>query len=98
MPLAPKAAALAALCLAFLPTAPYAAAAADEARVVLPTNVLPEHYDLDITPDAAQLTFEGKVDILVRVRQPTTTIELNASDLTFDNVMLSGRNESPKVV
>jgi len=59
-------------------------------RVVLPTNVIPSHYDITVAPDAAGEKFTGRVRIDVEVKSATRQIKLNAADLTFDSVSLSG--------
>jgi aminopeptidase N len=66
-------------------------------RVVLPTNVTPSHYDISVVTDATHLTFTGAVKIDVDVKQPAKTIELNAADMTFGHVSLSGVAGAPKV-
>ena len=76
-------------------TKPGAPSAQD--RIVLPTTVTPERYDIDVTPDLQKLTFAGHVAIVVDVHQQTKTIELNAANLNFTRVGLSGRSETPKV-
>ena len=87
----------AALAIALLiALAPHSATAASE-RVVLPGDVVPAHYDLSIVPDAAATTFTGAVKIDIDVRQPTSRIELNAADLTFSRVTLSGVAGQPQV-
>ena len=55
----------------------------------LPRNVRPTHYDVSVTPDAAGLTFRGRVSIAMEVLEPTADITLNAIDLTFAEVRLS---------
>ncbi|MCX7177031.1 MAG: M1 family metallopeptidase [Proteobacteria bacterium] len=55
----------------------------------LPRTVRPTHYDVTIVPDAASLTFKGKVVIAIEVLQATTSITLNAADLSFSKVVLS---------
>ena len=57
----------------------------------------PQRYDIDVTPDLQKLTFSGHVAIVVDVHQQTDTIELNAANLNFTKVGLSGRSETPKV-
>ena len=63
-------AAVAAVALALtLPAAAAAAPAKPAAkaqRVVLPTHVRPDRYDIRITPDAANLSFTGHVANVVR--------------------------------
>ena len=66
-------------------------------RVVLPDDTAPLHYDVSITPDAAAATFTGTVKIDIDVRRQTSQIELNAADLSFSRVALSGVAASPKV-
>jgi len=65
---------------------------ADQAarRQVLPQSVVPEHYELALTPNTSALTFAGKVSITVRVLEPTATVTLNAVNLTFDSADLDG--------
>jgi aminopeptidase N len=59
-------------------------------REVLPDTVTPIHYDLALSPDAAALTFRGKVAITVEVKSPTRDIALNAEGLTLDRVTIDG--------
>jgi aminopeptidase N len=66
-------------------------------RVVLPTNVTPSHYDIQIATNAAQLSFTGSVKIDVDAKQSAKTITLNAADLVFAKVSLSGAAAAPKV-
>jgi len=54
----------------------------------LPRTVVPSHYDLTITPDAAAMTFTGKAAISVDVKTATPSIKLQAADLTFSSVTL----------
>lgn len=97
---------LAAVAAAILATATPALAAASSAparpeatqRVVLPTDVRPDRYAIRVTPDAAALTFTGHVDIDVTVVRPTSKIVLNAADLTFGKVALSGVEGAPKII
>ena len=76
---------------------PAAVSAADapQQRVVLPTDVVPIHYALAVIPDAAHMSFTGSVQIDLDVKQPTRRIQLNAADLSFGKVSLSGSTETP---
>ncbi|HEY3858257.1 MAG TPA: M1 family metallopeptidase [Gammaproteobacteria bacterium] len=74
-----------------------AVAAAPAQRDVLPTDVVPIHYTLAVTPDAAHMTFTGSVQIDIDVKQATPSIVLNAADLTFSKVSLAGSIETPAV-
>jgi aminopeptidase N len=84
-------------CLMF--TSVWAADRVDAAqRIVLPSNVVPSHYDIAIATDAPRMMFTGSVKIDLQVRQPTRSIKLNAADLAFGRVSLSGTTGAPKVV
>jgi aminopeptidase N len=67
-------------------------------RVVLPADVVPERYDIKVTPNAQSLTFAGEVEITISVQEATDRIVLNAADLTIGRTALSGSSEIPKVV
>jgi aminopeptidase N len=72
--------------------------AAITVRQVLPDQVEPSRYDILITPEAAKLRFDGKVTIAITVKRATNLITLNAADLTFSKVVLSGHEtETPTV-
>jgi aminopeptidase N len=66
-------------------------------RIVLPTNVTPSHYDLQIIPDARAATFSGTVQIAIDVHEPTSAVVLNAAELVFSQVSLSGASAAPQV-
>jgi aminopeptidase N len=91
-------AALAAVMFMATLTTRSAVAAPGDDRVVLPDSVVPQHYDIEIVPDVEHLSFRGRVRIDVEVVRPTKTIVLNAADLTFDRVALTGRADTPKTV
>jgi aminopeptidase N len=55
----------------------------------LPRGAAPSHYAIEVTPDAAKLTFTGKVSIDVTVATAMPTLVLNAADLTFSTVTLT---------
>lgn len=66
-------------------------------RIVLPSDVAPTHYDIDIIPDAGKLAFAGTVRIDIEVKRPTRSIVLNAVDLAFNKVALDSQSEVPAV-
>ncbi len=78
-------------------TAP-AKPAAKTQRAVLPTHVRPDRYDIRITPDAANLSFTGHVDIALTVVRATDRVVLNAADLTLGQARLSGQPGAPRIV
>ncbi|MGI8552061.1 MAG: M1 family metallopeptidase [Dehalococcoidia bacterium] len=50
----------------------------------LPETVVPERYDLVLSPDLTAATFTGEETVTVQVRQPTAEIVLNAIELGID--------------
>ncbi len=54
----------------------------------LPRGAVPSHYAIEVTPDAANLKFTGKVSIDVTVTTAMPALVLNAADLTFSSVTL----------
>ncbi|KAI8925335.1 peptidase family M1-domain-containing protein [Entophlyctis helioformis] len=56
---------------------------APAARDVLPANVKPSHYDLSLTPNFDTFVFDGTVAVSLDVKEDTTTIVANASELTI---------------
>ncbi len=81
-----------ALVLAALPghgnAAPAPSSSAELATTQLPRGVRPLHYDVAVVPHAESMRFDGRVVILLEVSAPTTSITLNAVDLTFGQVRL----------
>jgi aminopeptidase N len=72
--------------------------AAAARHVALPTNVTPERYEITIRPNAEKLTFSGQEKIAVTVKSATDRIVLNAADIAFQKVALSGQTAAPRVV
>ena len=64
-------------------------------RIVLPSAVTPDHYRVEITPDAKAMTFTGSVEIDVMVHTPTSKIVLNTADIVIDKAALSGEANAP---
>ena len=62
-------------------------------RVMLPAAVTPDHYRIEITPDAGALTFKGSVEIDITVHQAVSQIVLNSADIVIDRAGLSGQTK-----
>jgi aminopeptidase N len=73
------------------------AAAAPDDRIVLPTNVVPDHYEISVQPDAKDLTFKGAVSIHLAVREATGTLVLNSAGIVIDRASLSGTTAAPTI-
>ncbi|MGK6321276.1 M1 family metallopeptidase [Sphingomonas sp. DT-204] len=56
----------------------------------LPRTVLPAAYDIRVEPDAQAMRFTGTETIEVDVREPTSTIVLNAADLDIATASFDG--------
>ena len=57
--------------------------------VILPDNVRPVHYDLTLTPNFDDFTFDGEVDITVQMQPGTTEIVLNCADIDINSAAVS---------
>ena len=55
----------------------------------LPRMVLPENYQLTLTPNFQTDKFGGDEIIRVRVAEPTSAITLNAAEITFDQATVT---------
>lgn len=55
----------------------------------LPTNVIPDSYDLTFTPNLENATFTGEETIHVRLLKPSQTITLNAAEIEFQEVKIT---------
>jgi aminopeptidase N len=66
-------------------------------RVMLPANVTPKHYRIDVTPDAAALTFQATVTIDITVHRATERIVLNSADIVIDSAAVSGEAAAPAI-
>jgi aminopeptidase N len=68
---------------------PIAAAAPGAQRHIptqLPTGVVPQHYRLQLSPNAAELRFSAQLEIDLKVQRATRSITLHALDLAFSRV------------
>ncbi len=55
----------------------------------LPDTVVPEHYTLTLTPDLKAATFSGVESIDVTLKEPASSITLNAAEIAFQSVTIS---------
>ena len=55
----------------------------------LPPHVIPERYEIHLTPDLRSWTFEGEETVTVQVHEPTREIILNAAELAIQSVTAS---------
>jgi aminopeptidase N/puromycin-sensitive aminopeptidase len=65
----------------------------------LPDTVRPEHYTIALAPDMKSATYTGKESIEVLLKEPSSTITLNAIEITFKTVkVMSGGKEQTATV
>ncbi|KAF5277381.1 hypothetical protein FQA39_LY06194 [Lamprigera yunnana] len=60
----------------------------------LPTDVKPLHYDLTFKPNLQNGTFEGRINITLKILRPRRNIVLHNNNLTITNVSLVFSNQS----
>ncbi|KAJ1919335.1 hypothetical protein H4219_002023 [Mycoemilia scoparia] len=60
-----------------------------EERELLPTTVVPRHYDLSLTPDLVKHTYHGHVSIDLDVTESTSQIILHATYLEIEKATFS---------
>nr|MBA2450690.1 M1 family metallopeptidase [Chloroflexota bacterium] len=65
------------------------AAPADERSYRLPRTVVPERYELTLTPDLVAFTFAGEERVAVRILETVREIVLNAVDLEIGEAYLT---------
>jgi puromycin-sensitive aminopeptidase len=65
------------------------AAPSDERAYRLPRTVVPERYELTLTPDLRAFTFAGEERVAVRVHEPVREILLNALELEIREAYLT---------
>ena len=65
----------------------------------LPRTVLPEGYQLTLTPNFQSDIFGGDETIRVRVAEPTSEVTLNAAEITFGEITITqnGNTQTAKV-
>jgi puromycin-sensitive aminopeptidase len=56
----------------------------------LPTTVIPERYEIKLTPDLSAATFAGEEKVLVQVIEPVRQVVVNAAELEFQAVSIKG--------
>ncbi len=61
----------------------------DERAYRLPRTVVPERYELTLTPDLHAFTFRGEESVALRVVEPVREIQLNALELEIDEAYLT---------
>jgi aminopeptidase N len=68
-----------------------------EVTTQLPRNAAPVHYRINVTPDAAKLSFTAQASIDIVVKSASKSITLNAADLVFKSVTIrSGKMAAKK--
>ncbi|MBI5018210.1 MAG: M1 family metallopeptidase [Deltaproteobacteria bacterium] len=60
----------------------------------LPTSIRPSHYDLTVAPDLEAVSFEGTVRIRLDVREPVSSVVLNALDLRLLHATFAGPDDT----
>lgn len=61
---------------------------ATQGRIVLPTDLVPEHYDVTLEVDFEKFTFNGKVIIDLTVAKDTSSISLNTVDIDIHSTLI----------
>ena len=60
----------------------------------LPHTAVPQHYTLALTPDLKAATFAGTESIDLLLSEPSSTITLNAAEITFKQVTAESKGQT----
>ncbi len=66
-------------------------------RVQLPRQLVPSHYELEITPDFEKLSFSTNEHIDVTVHEETDTLTLHAREITVHSVFFKARGSKKEI-
>ncbi|KAH9429076.1 hypothetical protein MCOR02_010488 [Pyricularia oryzae] len=69
-------------------------------RELLPTNVVPKHYDLTLEPDLEKFTFNGSVVVHLDVAEDSKSISLHTLEIDVKNAKVTSGGQtitSPKI-
>src|SRR5215813_6255057 len=56
----------------------------------LPTTVIPERYEIKLTPNLSVATFAGEEKVTIQIFEPVRQIVINAAELEFQAVAIKG--------
>src|SRR5262245_64961739 len=56
----------------------------------LPTTVIPERYEIKLTPNLSAATFTGEEKVTIQIFEPVRQIVVNAAELEFQAVAIKG--------
>src|SRR5215813_9054061 len=56
----------------------------------LPTTVIPERYEIKLTPNLSAATFTGEEKVTIQIFEPVRQIVVNAAELEFQAVAIEG--------
>jgi puromycin-sensitive aminopeptidase len=56
----------------------------------LPTIVIPERYEIKLTPDLSAATFAGEEKVFIQIIEPVRQVVVNAAELEFQAVSIKG--------
>ena len=59
---------------------------AEDQSYRLPTTVIPERYELRLTPDLTRWTFTGREKVSIQITEAVRDIILNAAELELHRV------------
>ena len=62
--------------------------------ILVPTNVKPLRYQLELEPDLQQLSFKGRESVSIEVLEPTTTITMNSVEIDVQSCALTANGRS----
>ncbi len=56
----------------------------------LPTTVIPERYEIKLTPDLSAATFAGEEKVFIQIIEPVRQVVVNSAELGFQAVSIKG--------
>ena len=69
-----------------------------QGRELLPTNVVPRHYNVTLEPDFKKLTFDGTVVIDLDVASNSNSISLHTLELDIHNANITSAGQTIRLV
>jgi len=75
--------------------APEPAFSFDSSPGRLPKNVVPERYEVAVTPDLKAMTLTGRESVTLQVRSSTDRLVFNSLNETLSDVRFDGKRRPP---